>query len=882
MQKIQKLNLILIAVMFFSVTAIAQDFNGYRQSNYSGVSGGDLNPANIADNRMAVDITLGGFSGTAYTNYLYFNPHQMPLGWLGTFLPDSSGVYQTQSAKDYATDPNLFAIIPYSQAQDSMNANTGGLFEFTNPGSKSRGVHYNHEIDILNFMVTISPKMAFSLGIKNRTFVNVDHVAPELLELASNALNVPSLWNVELSEELLNVSMNTWNEYNLGFGMVVMDNDAHFLKAGVKLKFLQGMASAYVYTNDIKYEFLNADTATVIQGYFNYGYSDNIDNAIVAASTNPIGDQIKTFAKNFSNLGFGGDVGVVYEWRPNWKDFKYDMDGETNIWRKDKNKYKLKASFAINDIGGIKYTKGIGSNDFSVDINSKLSATQPFVLAHFGDTDSPSAFNANIDTLVQQGNAKYDLEDKTFIMNLPTHISTSIDWHIWNAFYLNLNSFIGIQLNGNAHKVRYPTSFSLTPRYDFAWAGVSVPLSYNTLVGSGNVATGFKAGLGLRMGPIVIGTSDIKPIFSPGKDKKLAGGDIYFALKIPILRGHPRDKDLDKVSDKIDLCKEIPGVWEFKGCPDTDGDGIQDTEDKCPTEAGLREFSGCPDRDGDKVIDINDDCPDIPGLVEFKGCPDTDGDKIIDKNDECPDVVGIADFNGCPDTDGDGIKDSEDLCPDNAGPIENSGCPDTDNDGIFDYLDECPTITGPEGNHGCPWPDTDGDGLLDKDDKCPYNAGPAKNDGCPYIDTDGDGVLDKDDECVNVPGVVENKGCPAIIEEEQEILNTAFENLDFETSKAVIKEISFASLEELAALMIKKSEWKINIAGHTDSQGKPQSNLILSKKRAEAVKEFLVKIGVDVDRVVVQYFGEEQPIADNTTAEGRQKNRRVEMKVLFE
>jgi len=872
MMKKQKISLILLAVSFFTGTVLAQDFNGFRQSNYSGVSGGDLNPANIADNRMAVDITLAGFSGTAYNNYLYFNPKKMPSGWLGTFKPDANG-----NSTAYASYPDLFKITPASEASNTMNnsALTSALFAFENTDKDSRGFHYNHEIDILNFMVSISPKMAFSFGVKNRTFVNVDHLAPDLLELSVNSLEVPSLWKRPLTDELLNVSMNVWNEYNLGFGMVVMDKEEHFIKVGTKLKLLQGLTSAYIYTDNIEYNFLNSDTATVINGHFDYGYSDNFDDIASGGATSSI-------ISSFANLGFGADLGVVYEWRPNWKEYKYDMDGETNIWRKDKNKYKLKASFAINDIGGVKYTKGIESRNFEVDINSKITGNQPFVLAHFEDTDGLHGFNANVDTLVQKGLAKYAEDDGTFIMNLPTHISTSIDWHIWNDFYLNLNAFIGIQVNGDPHKVRYPTSFALTPRYDFAWAGISVPMSYNALVGSGNVATGFKAGLGLRMGPIVIGTSDLKPLLGTGKDRKLAGADIYFALKIPILRGHPRDRDLDKVSDKVDLCKETPGVWEFKGCPDTDGDGIQDTEDKCPTEAGLREFDGCPDRDGDKVMDIMDDCPDTPGLVEFNGCPDADDDKIIDKNDDCPNVAGIAAFNGCPDTDGDGIKDSEDLCPNDAGPLENSGCPDTDFDGIFDYLDECPTEAGPQENHGCPWPDTDGDGLLDKDDKCPYNAGPAKNEGCPYVDTDGDGVLDKDDECVNVPGLVENNGCPEIVEEEQEILNTAFENLDFETSKAVIKEVSFTSLEELAELMIKKIEWKIKISGHTDSQGKAQTNLILSKKRAEAVRDFLVQRGVAIERIIVQYFGEEKPVADNETAEGRQKNRRVEMEVMFE
>jgi len=473
------------------------------------------------------------------------------------------------------------------------------------------------------------------------------------------------------------------------------------------------------------------------------------------------------------------------------------------------------------------------------------------------------------------GGATAAPDTRTFYMNLPTHINTDIDWHIWSDFYLNFNAMIGFQMDNDAHKVRYPSSFCVTPRYDFAWAGLAAPISYSGLYG-------FRTGLGLRMGPLIVGTGDMKWVFAPGKDKQVRGMDLYVALKVPILYGDPDDFDKDLVSDKMDICPDVPGVWPFLGCPDTDMDGIQDTEDACPLEPGTPEFQGCPDRDGDKIIDKNDDCPDDSGLTEFKGCPDRDGDKIIDKNDDCPDEVGLETFKGCPDRDGDGLKDSDDLCPDNAGPIENQGCPDTDGDGIFDYLDGCPVDAGPIENNGCPWPDTDSDGLLDKDDKCPYNPGPIQNEGCPYIDTDLDGVLDKDDECVNVPGPVENKGCPVILEEEKEILQTAFDNLEFETSKAIILQESYASLEALAELLIKKPTWRLIIAGHTDSQGNDQTNLILSKKRAEAVRDFLVQRGIDPSRFVVQYYGETKPVDTNDTPEGRQRNRRVEMEIIFE
>ena len=235
-----------------------------------------------------------------------------------------------------------------------------------------------------------------------------------------------------------------------------------------------------------------------------------------------------------------------------------------------------------------------------------------------------------------------------------------------------------------------------------------------------------------------------------------------------------------------------------------------------------------------------------------------------------------------PDRDGDGILDKDDLCPDVKGLVEFKGCPDTDGDGLFDKIDDCPKTFGPKENNGCPYPDTDKDGLLDKDDDCPSIAGPLENNGCPYKDTDGDGLLDKDDECPQTPGPIENKGCPIIEKEEQEVLNTAFSNLEFETGLDVIKKASKPSLMELANTLKKKPDWKIQVTGHTDNVGDDDVNMVLSKKRAEAVKNFLGTEGIDKRRVKTLYFGETKPLSDNNTPSGRQKNRRVEFKIIFD
>jgi type IX secretion system PorP/SprF family membrane protein len=261
---------------------------------------------------------------------------------------------------------------------------------------------------------------------------------------------------------------------------------------------------------------------------------------------------------------------------------------------------------------------------------------------------------------------------------------------------------------------------------------------------------------------------------------------------------------------------------------------------------------------------------------------DSDGDGVIDSEDDCPDKAGTREGRGCPDSDGDGVSDNEDLCPNVKGLKEYKGCPDTDGDGVFDDLDECPKVVGPKENKGCPWPDSDNDGLSDNKDDCPTISGPVENRGCPYGDTDGDGVNDNEDDCPKTPGPISNKGCPIIEKKDQDVIDMAVKNLEFETSKDIIEESSKSSLNTLADKLKQKGEWNLLLSGHTDNVGDDDANMILSKNRAEAVKNYFISKGIAENRIKVNYFGETKPIADNSTPEGRQKNRRVEFVIVFE
>jgi OmpA-OmpF porin, OOP family len=243
------------------------------------------------------------------------------------------------------------------------------------------------------------------------------------------------------------------------------------------------------------------------------------------------------------------------------------------------------------------------------------------------------------------------------------------------------------------------------------------------------------------------------------------------------------------------------------------------------------------------------------------------------------------------DRDGDGITDDVDACPDEPEDFDNfqddDGCPDPDNDadGIPDRSDKCPLEPedkdGFQDEDGCPDLDNDGDGLADKVDQCPNEPedkdGFEDDDGCPDPDNDNDTFLDKDDKCPNQFGVAPD-GCPkkytnvVVTKTKIEIKQTIF----FEFNKATIKSVSFALLDEVAQAMKDNPTIKVEIQGHTDSVGNDKNNLRLSQKRAESVKAYLAKQGVDAGRMVPRGYGENVPIADNRTADGRSQNRRVE------
>ncbi|MGA0895950.1 MAG: OmpA family protein [Flavobacteriaceae bacterium] len=239
-------------------------------------------------------------------------------------------------------------------------------------------------------------------------------------------------------------------------------------------------------------------------------------------------------------------------------------------------------------------------------------------------------------------------------------------------------------------------------------------------------------------------------------------------------------------------------------------------------------------------------------------------------------LAGIAFlFGEEKDTDGDGIPNKEDLCPEQVGIALFQGCPDTDQDGIQDAEDNCPFIAGISRFNGCP--DTDKDGVQDAEDDCPNTFGLPEFSGCP--DTDGDGIRDVEDACPEEPGTQENEGCPEISEEDFDRLQEIGQIIYFATDRYDLNTENHIILDEVHTILERYSSFNILVEGHTDSVGRVSYNQELSERRAATVRDYLIQKGIPSSQISSKGYGETRPIEENTTKEGREKNRRVVFKV---
>jgi outer membrane protein OmpA-like peptidoglycan-associated protein len=299
------------------------------------------------------------------------------------------------------------------------------------------------------------------------------------------------------------------------------------------------------------------------------------------------------------------------------------------------------------------------------------------------------------------------------------------------------------------------------------------------------------------------------------------------------------DHDMDGLTKKVE--KELGTDPDN---PDTDGDGL---------------------KDGDEVN-------------IYKSNPlnaDTDGDGLKDGDE-------VYKYKTNPtetDSDGDGLKDGEEINVYKTDPSK----ADTDQDGLSDYEEIFTYKTDPLKA------DTDGEGLNDGDEVNKYKTNPLK------ADTDGDGLFDgeeilkhktdplkKDTDGGSVDDLTELTRGTNPLDPNDDVVKIGvpiiLEGVTFESGKADITPESAEILKSALKTLTTYPDIQVEIGGHTDNVGSKRSNISLSQRRADAVRNWLIDRGIDAGRIIAKGYGPDFPIVPNDTPDNKRKNRRIEFK----
>lgn len=437
-----------LGLLFFGAYSVsAQSYVGYTVDNYSGIHGLLLNPASVVDSNFRIDINI--FSVSAFAGSDYFG---LDLNSAFDNI-EGEGFSFDDEVKRFPKDDNQFFV----------------------------------NVDVLgpSFMFNLNSKSSLGFTSRVRAFMNLNNINGELYENLQDDFDATEDFDFEMQD--FNGTVHSWAEIGLTYGRILMNRNSNFLKAGVSLKYLQGAGATFINapsvngTYDAQAELLSST------GSLNYGESNDFDSEDI----------------EFSNLssGFGADIGLVYEYRPN-KGFEdeYEPVGHSD--------YKIKLGVSITDIGSIKYDE---STVTSYNLNNTVSKSR------FEEEDWETILDEDYEGTETLTESK---------IGLPTAVNILADYKFKKRFYLALQGSLSLVGKNEDQTNRILNYVTAVPRYESKWFSFYLPVGIRQY-------DGFTMGTGLRLGPLSLGSGSV---ISNYLSDAAGTTDFYVGLKIPVYR----------------------------------------------------------------------------------------------------------------------------------------------------------------------------------------------------------------------------------------------------------------------------------------------------------------------------------------------------------
>ncbi|UYZ57948.1 DUF5723 family protein [Hymenobacter latericus] len=452
--------------------AAAQSSFNTSRSNYSGLGGAAWNPATLADNRYKFQLRLIGVD-----------------------------VHATNTAYRYSGGWNLLVRdVPLEFNKSTLEARPTDKPQRLSVGLNMRGP---------GLLLRLNERNSLAIGSRVRVALQGNHVSPALLQNAVDEFKTKA----RFADNTFNLNLNAFAEWNASYARVVLDAGPHFLKAGITGKRLLGVASAYLQSRDLDYEVVTRTAATGdstlrvhhLDGAFGYSNADAFRDFDLSTARRWL------TPSNAPGSGWGADLGLVYEYRPD-DPAQYRYVDKKGVTRTDhsRSKYKYRVSVAITDVGSIRYRNAVAYNN----IRARNLGVSESDIEGINENNFAERFERVLQTRRYQ-------KETSFSAALPTALNLDVDYRVARRLYLNAALSQGLR-GSYAAGMRHFSFALVAPRLETKWLEIATPVSlinnYQTLT----------YGLNLRLGPLSIGSNDLGGLLGA----KPYGTNVYVELSL--------------------------------------------------------------------------------------------------------------------------------------------------------------------------------------------------------------------------------------------------------------------------------------------------------------------------------------------------------------
>jgi hypothetical protein len=423
----------------------AQESMGIANSNYAGTQGVHINPANIIDSKIWLDVHLVGAGAYVYNNYFYF--------------PQASAFTR-----------------PFPEGRDRYVVN-----------NFYRG---DVNVDVWGPAFTLQlGKHAIGLHTAVRSFTDATRIPAPIAKFIFEGLNYGPQHDIEFSAKDFKATSLTWGEIGITYGTILKRKQKNLWTGGITAKYLSGINSIALDVSSINYNVMNDSTLYV----------------------RPINGKYGMVAPGFgAGQGWAVDIGLNYKKMLDDVDHYVPHDCEV----KD---YRYKVGLSLMDVGNIKFTKNAVYQEY-VNTDAIWSNYDTAAFADFNSIDQ------NLNSNINNG-ASQNVRGTSFTTWLPSYASLQVDYNFGKNFYANFTAIQGFRIQA-PFGVHRRSTIAITPRYERKRWEISLPVSLHDF-------RKVQAGIMLRLNNLIIGTDNLIPLVAK---TDMNGADIYFHLKIPILK----------------------------------------------------------------------------------------------------------------------------------------------------------------------------------------------------------------------------------------------------------------------------------------------------------------------------------------------------------